>query len=112
VGDYPDSDVYLAPLLACETSQGNSCLKGSSVSFGSFWSAPGLQKQLQASEGLSGPARLEVLQTIQQRAAQGNAYIPVWQVAPRAWAQPWLARPLFDGSGRLVLQALQRRPHP
>jgi peptide/nickel transport system substrate-binding protein len=112
VGDYPDADVYLAPLLACERAQGNSCLKGSSVSFGSFWSAPGLQGQLQASEGLSGRARLEVLQTIQQRAAQGNAYIPVWQVAPRAWAQPWLAPPRFDGSGRLVLQALQRRPQP
>ena len=99
----------MVPTKTGGANEGHSCVKGSSVSFGSFWSAPGLQGQLQASEGLSGRARLELLQAIQRRAAQGNAYIPVWQVAPRAWAQPRLRPPVFDGSGRLVLQALSVR---
>ena len=76
---------------------------------GSFWSTPGLQAELEASERLSGPARLPLLRKLQQRTAAAAAYIPVWQVAPRAWAQPELRQPVFDGSGRLVLQALSVR---
>ena len=105
-GDYPAPDVYLTPLLSCSRGVGERCLEGSSVSFGSFWTAPGLQQQLEASEGLSGPARTRLLQEIQRRAARGGAYIPVWQVAPRAWARPGLSTPQFDGSGRVLLQAL------
>ncbi|MEY3750172.1 MAG: hypothetical protein RLZZ186_591 [Cyanobacteriota bacterium] len=107
--DYPDPDSYLAPMLGCTRSAGNRCLAGNAAAAGSFWSAPGLQSQLQASERLSGRQRLPVLQGLQRRTAAGAAYIPVWQVAPRAWAQPRLKRPVFDGSGRLVLQALSVR---
>ena len=108
-GDYPDPDIYLVPMLACSRAEGSRCLEGSSVAFGSFWSAPGLQQQLQASESLQGSARTALLQTIQQRAAAGAAYIPLWQVAPRAWAQAHLDVPRFDGTGRLILQALRSR---
>ena len=109
-GDYPAPDVYLTPLLACSRAAGDRCLEGSSVSFGSFWTAPGLQQQLQASESLSGAARTRLLQTIQRRTANGGAYIPVWQVAPRAWARPGLSTPRFDGSGRVLLQELSTQP--
>ena len=107
--DYPDPDVYLTPLLSCSRSEGDRCLEGSSASFGSFWSSPGLQGLLNASESLQGSSRRGVLEQIQHRAARGAAYIPVWQVAPRAWAQPQLERPVFDGAGRLVLQQLRSR---
>jgi len=107
--DYPDPDSYLAPMLGCSRSSGNRCLEGNAAAAGSFWSAPGLQAELEASESQSGGQRRELLQRIQRRAAAGAAYIPVWQVAPRAWAQPRLQRPVFDGSGRLVLQALRVR---
>ena len=105
-GDYPAADVYVTPLLACERSSGFRCLAGSSVSFGSFWTAPGLAGQLQASEALQGPALAQQLEGIQRRAAAGAAYIPLWQTAPRAWGQPQLAPAVFDGSGRVVLQQL------
>lgn len=107
-GDYPDPDIYLLPMLACAKASGSRCLAGGSAAFGSFWTAPGLQRQLEATESLQGAARQQLLQTIQRRAAHGAAYIPVWQVAPRAWAQPSISRPEFDGSGRLLLQALSR----
>ena len=107
--DYPDPDIYLAPMLACSQPQGDQCLKGNAAAAGSFWSAPGLQAQLEASEQVEGPERLPLLQLLQRRTAAGAAYIPVWQVAPRAWAQPQLQRPVFDGSGRLQLQSLSVR---
>ena len=107
--DYPDPDIYLAPMLACSQAKGDQCLKGNAAAAGSFWSAPGLQAQLEASEQVQGAERLALLQLLQRRTAAGAAYIPVWQVAPRAWAQPQLQRPVFDGSGRLLLQALSVR---
>ena len=107
--DYPDPDIYLAPMLACSQVQGDQCRAGNAAAAGSFWSAPGLQAQLEASEQVQGPERLPLLQLLQRRTAAGAAYIPVWQVAPRAWAQPQLQCPVFDGSGRLQLQALSVR---
>jgi peptide/nickel transport system substrate-binding protein len=109
-GDYPAPDVYLTPLLSCSRGIGERCLEGSSVSFGSFWTAPGLQQQLEKSEGLDGQARTRLLLEIQRRTARGGAYIPVWQVAPRAWTRPGLSTPQFDGSGRVLLQALSTHP--
>ena len=109
VGDYPDPDIYLVPMLGCINALGSRCLEGNAAAAGSFWSSPGLQEQLQDSERLQGRERQALLQTIQRRTAAGAAYIPVWQVAPRAWAQARLNKPVFDGTGRLVLQALSLR---
>ena len=112
MGDFPDADNYLVPLLGCDDQRGNRCLKGASAASGSFWAAPGLQQQLRRSASLQGDARRALLQTIQRRTAAANPYLPVWLVAPRAWAQPTLSVPRFDGSGRLVLQALRRSGTP
>ena len=109
VGDYPDPDVYLAPMLACTTSRGDHCLAGSSVAFGSFWAGAGVQELLRDSEASSGAARQESLRRVQRLAAEGAAYIPIWQVTPRAWAQAHLKAPRFDGSGRVLLQELETR---
>ena len=112
IGDYPDADNYLMPLLACSKAKGSSCLVGASASSGSFWAAPGLQQQLQQTEKLQGPARIAVLESIQRRTGAAVPYLPVWLVRPRAWAQPPLGNPSFDGSGRLRLDQLSRRPGP
>ncbi|MFM7435483.1 MAG: ABC transporter substrate-binding protein [Vulcanococcus sp.] len=112
MGDFPDADNYLVPLLGCDRQRGSRCLKGASAASGSFWAAPGLQQQLSRSASLSGEPRRALLRQIQQRTAAANPYLPVWLVAPRAWAQRSLRAPSFDGSGRLVLQALQRSPQP
>ena len=106
-GDYPDPDNYLVPLLACKRPQGYVCLEGESAASGSFWAAPGLQKQLLETEQITGPARLEMLKTVQQRAALGVPYLPIWLVRSRAWARPPISTPRFDGSGRLILAQLQ-----
>ncbi|MGA0997847.1 MAG: ABC transporter substrate-binding protein, partial [Vulcanococcus sp.] len=107
IGDYPDPDTYLAPLLGCRRSKGDQCLSGSSVDSGSFWTRPGLQQQLQASERRTGAARQSTLLTIQREAADGASFVPLWQVNARAWGQRNLSAPEFDGSGRVILQQLE-----
>lgn len=106
MGDFPDAGNYLTPLLSCDQAKGNRCLKGASASSGSFWTRPGLEAELRHSEGLSGPERVSLIQAIQAEAAAAVPYLPVWLVAPRAWSQPRLSRPEFDGSGRVVLSRL------
>jgi peptide/nickel transport system substrate-binding protein len=107
MGDYPDAENYLSPMLGCTKPQGNRCLEGGSALSGSFWTAPGLDAQLQRSSELAGPERLALLRTIQRRAADGVPYLPVWVVRPAAWARPQLEAPRFDGSGRVLLSQLR-----
>ncbi len=109
-GAVRDPEAYLFPLLSCSEAEGEHCLRGESALSGSFWTAPGLQEDLLRSEGLTGSARLQLLQSIEQRAAAAVPYLPLWLVRPRAWAQSWVAAPRFDGNGRLLLQDLQRLP--
>jgi peptide/nickel transport system substrate-binding protein len=109
MGDFPDADNYLVPLLGCEQARGERCLKGASAASGSFWAKPGLQQDLERSASLAGPARAALLRRIQRQTAAANPYLPVWLVAPRAWAQPGISQPRFDGSGRLLLQDLSHK---
>jgi peptide/nickel transport system substrate-binding protein len=110
IGDVPDADNYLQPLLGCEREQGERCLSGDSAVSGSFWTQPGLQAELQRSGSTAGAERRAVLQRLQRQAAAGAAYVPVWLVTPRAWARPGISPPHFDGSGRLLLQELHHQP--
>ena len=112
MGDFPDADNYLVPLLGCEEAQGERCLKGASAASGSFWAKPGLQQDLERSASVAGPARTALLRRIQRQTAAANPYLPVWLVAPRAWAQASISQPRFDGSGRLLLQELTRKQTP
>jgi peptide/nickel transport system substrate-binding protein len=112
MGDFPDPDNYLVPLLGCDQAQGNRCLKGASAASGSFWSQPGLEQALQRSASLSGPGRAALLLRIQRQTAAATPYLPVWLVAPRAWAQRRVSQPRFDGSGRLLLQDLRTSGAP
>jgi peptide/nickel transport system substrate-binding protein len=108
MGDYPDADNYLIPLLSCDKGEGNRCLKGASAASGSFWTRPGLEADLRRSESLEAAERLALLRSLQRETAAASPYIPVWLVAPRAWAQPSLRLPVFDGSGRVVFSLLQK----
>ena len=112
MGDFPDPDNYLVPLLGCDQAQGNRCVKGASAASGSFWSQPGLEQALQRSASLSGPGRAALLRRIQRQTAAATPYLPVWLVAPRAWAQRRVSQPHFDGSGRLLLQDLRTSGAP
>ncbi|HCV56727.1 MAG TPA: ABC transporter substrate-binding protein, partial [Synechococcales bacterium UBA12195] len=87
MGDYPDADNYLTPLLGCTQSEGNRCLEGDSASGGSFWTAPGLEEKLRLSNERRGQARLDLLDAVQREAANGVPYLPMWQTRPRAWAR-------------------------
>ena len=110
VGDYPDADNYLVPLLGCEKAEGNRCRVGGSALSGSFWSEPGLEEALQRSSRIGGKPRLRLLQDIQRRTAAASPYVPIWLVAPVAWSRPPVSQPRFDGSGRVVLSELGGRP--
>jgi peptide/nickel transport system substrate-binding protein len=112
IGDYPDPENFLAPLLGCEKSEGDRCSKGNSALSGSFWSAPGLDAELERSSRISGPERERLLRAIQRRSAAAVPYLPVWLMAEQAWSRPELTPPRFDGSGRLRLDLLQRLPAP
>ncbi len=106
IADFPDADNYLMPLLGCEQSRGQRCLKGASAASGSFWSEPGLEDSLRRSARLEGLPRDRLLTALQRRTAAAVPYLPVWGVAPRAWARPGLNTPQFDGSGRVLLMEL------
>ena len=108
VGDYPDADNYLTPLLECTRARGERCLAGGSALSGSFWTEPGLQAALERSSSVDGPARLALLHRIQERTAAASPYLPIWLVAPVAWSRPQVSEVRFDGSGRLMLAALRR----
>ena len=108
MGDFPDADNYLVPLLSCDQAQGQRCLQGGSAASGSFWTRSGLPQELQRSASLRGEARTALLQRIQRQAAAATPYLPLWLVAPRAWAQRTISQPQFDGSGRLLLQNLRQ----
>jgi peptide/nickel transport system substrate-binding protein len=108
MGDYPDADNYLQPLLGCDKAEGERCLEGASAASGSFWTRPGLDDELRRSQGLEGQQRIALLERLQRETAAAAPYIPVWLVAPRAWAQADLSTPVFDGSGRVVLSRLAR----
>jgi len=106
MGDFPDADNYLTPLLACEKAEGDRCLAGASAASGSFWTAPGLVGEVDRSSRIAGPQRLSLLRDVQRRTAAASPYLPLWLVAPRAWARPHVSQPRFDGSGRLLLREL------
>jgi peptide/nickel transport system substrate-binding protein len=110
MGDFPDADNYITPLLSCDQARGQRCLQGASAASGSFWTAPGLEARLRLSAALEGKARRRLLADLQSQVAAATPYIPLWLVAPRAWARPPLSRPRYDGSGRLLLQELHRPP--
>ena len=100
------------PLLGCDQSQGSRCLRGASAASGSFWSEPGLEERLVRSARLDGEPRRRLLDQLQVRTAAAVPYLPVWGVAPRAWARPRLRTPRFDGSGRLLLGELAEQSEP
>lgn len=110
IGDYPDAENFLMPLLSCSKAEGDRCLKGNSVLGGSFWTAPGLEADLQRSSQLVGPERVALLVAIQRRVAAASPYLPVWLSAPAAWGGLDLSQPQFDGSGRVMLGELRRLP--
>ena len=108
-GSYPDPEAYLAPLLSCTKAKGDVCEAGEAVISGSFWTKPGLEASLRRSDSLKGQERLDQLLDIDRSAATGAAYLPVWLVTPKAWAQPHLMAPEFNGSGQVRLARLRER---
>lgn len=108
-GSYPDPEAYLSPLLSCKRSEGNICKEGEAVDGGTFWTEPGLQAALSRSDSLQGKARLQELRAVDAMAAEGAPYLPVWVVAPKAWAQLRLNPPIFNGNGLVDLAQLGER---
>jgi len=107
-GAYPDPEAYLTPLLSCNEINNNSCLKGESVFSGSFWGDKKLQELLEKSEELEGETRLENLIKVEKIAAQGNAYLPIWLVNPKAWSLKNISQPEFSSNGLIILRNLKR----
>ena len=67
-----------------------------------------LRDQLDTNETFSIPG-LQELANVDAIAARGAPYIPVWFVAPKAWAQLRLNPPIFNGNGLVNLAQLGER---
>ncbi len=107
-GAYPDPEAYLTPLLSCTKIQGSICLQGEAVFSGSFWGNTQLQQLLDKSEELEGESRLVNLMKAEKFAAQGNSYLPVWLVKPKAWSLKNISKPEFSSNGLIILKNLKR----
>ena len=107
-GAYPDPEAYLNPLLSCNEIENNICLKGEAVFSGSFWGNNEVKELLQKSEELEGELRLKNLIKVEQLAAKGGAYIPVWLVNPKAWSLKDISQPEFSRDGLIILKNLKR----
>ena len=68
-----------------------------------------IQKALKKSETLIGEARKKELIKAEVLAANGASLLPVWLVRPRAWSQSDITQPVFDGSGRLLLNKIHKK---
>ncbi|WP_269625190.1 ABC transporter substrate-binding protein [Prochlorococcus marinus] len=107
-GAYPDPEAYLTPLLSCNEINNSSCLKGEAVFSGSFWGDNKVQELLEKSEELEGESRLKKLIQVEQLAAQGSAYLPIWLVNPKAWSLKDISQPEFSSDGLIILKKLKR----
>ena len=107
-GAYPDPEAYLTPLFSCNNIKKDTCLEGEAVFSGSFWADNELQKLLEKSEELDGAKRLSMLLKVEEIAALGNAYIPIWLVKPKAWSLKNISQPEFSSDGLIILQNLKR----
>jgi len=63
---------------------------------------------LEESEELEGESRLNTLKEIEQIAAQGSSYLPVWLVKPKAWSLKDISQPEFSRDGLIILKNLKR----
>ena len=107
-GAYSDPESYLTPLLSCTKINNNTCLKGEAVFSGSFWGNTKVQELLERSEELEGESRLNTLIKVEQKAAKGNPYLPVWLVKPKAWSLRDISQPEFTRDGLIILKNLKR----
>tara|TARA_Y100001968_G_scaffold90858_1_gene81757 strand:- start:806 stop:2383 length:1578 start_codon:yes stop_codon:yes gene_type:complete len=107
-GAYPDPEAYLTPLLSCKAIKKNTCLKGEAVFSGSFWGNNEIQELLEKSEELDGESRLKKLIEVEQLAARGSAYLPIWLVKPKAWSLKEISQPEFSSDGLIILKNLKR----
>lgn len=106
-GAYPDPEAYLYPLLSCRQAKGSICESGEAAISGSFWTDKAMESSLRLGDQLLGQQRFKKLLSIEKKAAEGSAYLPVWIVRPKAWAQLHISTPEFDSSGKLLLSRLR-----
>ncbi len=107
-GAYPDPEAYLTPLLSCNEIHKNTCIKGEAVFSGSFWGDNQVKELLDKSEKLEGESRLKNLIKVEQLAAEGSAYLPIWLVNPKAWSLKDISEPEFSSNGLIILKNLKR----
>ena len=63
---------------------------------------------MEKSEALEGENRLKNLIQVEQLAAKGSAYLPVWLVNPKAWSLKDISQPEFSSDGLIILKNLKR----
>ena len=45
---------------------------------------------------------------VEQLAAKGSAYLPIWLVKPKAWSLKDISQPEFSSDGLIILKNLKR----
>jgi len=108
MGDFPDADNYLIPLLL-EESEGQRCLKGASAAQAAVSGpAPDGRRPAPQRKPAGGRAEIPCCRQIQRETAAGLAYIRSWLVfTPGLGPGTRLTRRCSMDSGRVGLQLLQ-----
>ncbi len=106
-GIYSDPEAYLLPLLSCNKLDKDICIQGESVYSGSFWGSEKIEKLFLKSRSLYGEKRLKILLDIERLASESIPYIPIWVSSQKAWSQKNISKPIFNGSGRLLMGNLE-----
>ena len=106
-GIYSDPEAYLVPLLSCNKLDKDICIQGESVYSGSFWGSEKIEELFLKSRSLYGEKRLKILADIERLASEAIPYIPIWVSSQKAWSQKNISKPIFNGSGRLLMGNLE-----
>ena len=107
IGAYSDPVAYLKPLLSCNNFENNICFEGESVFSGSFWASKEVENLFLESESNYGSERIKKLIKIEKIASQSIPYIPIWISSQKAWSQKNISKPLFNGSGQIMMGELK-----
>ena len=63
---------------------------------------------MEKSEELEDEIRINTLIKLEQLAAEGNSYLPIWIVKPKAWSLKNISQPEFSRDGLIILKNLKR----
>ncbi|MGK7913022.1 MAG: ABC transporter substrate-binding protein [Synechococcus sp.] len=106
--DFLDPDNYLQPFVACDRSDNDVCLEGSTFAHGSFFSDDTINQLVQAQrQEADAGARIQLLEQVQVEIAQQVPFIPLVQGVDYAFGAPTISGLSIGASQSIQFWKLQ-----